>query len=109
MAAWASGLPLDPAAMESNTWDAEADVETLEAQHHSQKADAAPEAEPAPTTEDAQEGRVGSGLAVRIDPKCIFLAVFSTLPFWDSTCPHPQTPTPAQGILISYINPSPRQ
>lgn len=103
MAAWSNGLRLDLAMMESNTWDAEADVETLEARHHSQEADADPKhrAEPTPTAENAQEGRVGNSLAIWINPKCIFLTVFPNLSFWDCICPHLQTPVPAQGILIS--------
>lgn len=75
----------------------------LEARHHSQEADAASKhrAEPVAIAKDAQEGRVGKNLALRINPKCIFLTVFPNLSIWDHICPHLQTPVPAQDILIS--------
>lgn len=60
--AWSKGLCPEPVTTESSTGDAEADMETLEAQHHSQEMDVVPK--PVPTTEDAQEGWVRNSFTI---------------------------------------------
>lgn len=84
-------------------WDAEAAVGSPVAGHRSQEADAIPErrAEPVPAAEDAQEGKGGNCLAIRVNPKRISLTVFPNLSSWDRIRPHLQTPVPARNTLIS--------
>lgn len=109
-AAAAKGLCLD---LESNTGDAEADVESSEAGHRSQGADAVPKRrdEPVPIAEDAQEGRAGNGLAIRINPKCIFLNIFPNPSGIASvlTCRPPCQHGTSLFLAHPYINPSLQQ
>lgn len=96
--AWPKGLCAEPAVMGSNTRGAEADMENLAAQRHSQEVDAVPKT--VPTTEDAQEGWVRNSLTVWINPKYILLSLSQFFLLGSYLSP-PADPVPAQDTLIS--------
>lgn len=95
---WSKGLCAEPATTESNTRDAEADMETLETHYHSQEMDVV--LKPVPTTEDAQEGWVRNSLTIWIKPKCIFLSL-SQIVLLELYLSPSAGPLPAQDTLIS--------